>query len=55
MQELELNLPKNMVYGYGNLEACKRAEFVSAGCQGNARGLAKLAAYMANKGSLDGH
>ena len=32
----------------------KMGELVSSGCQSNARGLAKLAALMANKGSLDG-
>ena len=55
IQELELVLPKGIIFGYGNLEACKRAEFVSAGCQGNAKGIGKLAAFMANKGSYDGH
>ena len=37
-----------------SLPKARTGEAVSALCSGNARGLAKLAAFMANKGSLNG-
>jgi hypothetical protein len=39
--------------GYSS-DISKKAESVSSFCFASARGLAKLAAYMANKGSLNG-
>ena len=37
-----------------NQKSMKMGELVSAACQCNARGLAKLAAIMVNRGKLDG-
>ena len=37
-----------------NLEALRKVENPSVTCHGSARGLAKLAAFMANKGTFRG-
>ena len=37
-----------------NMPACRTAEIVSGYCNASARGLGKLAAFMANKGTFDG-
>lgn len=47
-------LPKELKWKFNNFEAFKTGELVSASCFATARGLARFAAFMANRGSLDG-
>jgi len=46
---------KGKINTYNNNKEARKGEIVSSGCLGSARGLAKLAAIMANKGSLEGN
>lgn len=54
IQEFTVMNDKEQLTNYNNYKAAKMGEVLSSGSQASARGLAKLAAIMANQGKLDG-